>query len=178
MEHGVVKSDEEIFVGVHPHHIDLNKKIIEESKSFPFVMGQKNHDGSISNVRAPKTSPARITSRSIELVYGWIEILLNQRYKNWNFQVYASWLAKYSKDQHTVRHHHIPASFSFVYFVKSPKGSSPLILTTSRKRIKPDEGKVVIFPGSMVHHVPKNKCDGRITLAGNILPDMSHYLSK
>ena len=28
MEHGVVKCDEEIFVGVHPHHIDLNKKIM------------------------------------------------------------------------------------------------------------------------------------------------------
>ena len=175
MEHGLVKSDQYIFVDVHPHHRDLNKKIIEESKSFPFVMGQRNHDGSISNVRAPKTTEARVTSRSIELVYSWIQIILNQRHNNWNFQVYSSWLAKYSKDQYTVSHHHIPASFSFVYFVKSPKGSSPLILTTSRKRITPDEGKVVIFPGHLNHEVPKNKCDGRMVLAGNILPNISYY---
>ena len=58
-------------------------------------------------------------------------------------------------------------TFSFVYFVKTPKGSSPLIFTNSGKRIKAEEGKIVIFPGRLLHHVPKNKCEGRMTLAGN-----------
>ena len=64
--------------------------------------------------------------------------------------------------------HAHPSPFSFVYFVRCPKGSSPLIFTTSGKKIKAEEGKVVIFPGNLLHHVPENKCDGRITLAGNI----------
>ena len=34
--------------------------------------------------------------------------------------------------------------------------------------MKAEEGKVVIFPGNVFHHVPKNNCDGRIVLAGNI----------
>ena len=44
----------------------------------------------------------------------------------------------------------------------------PLVLTTSGKKIKAQEGKVIIFPSNVRHHVPKNRCDGRITLAGNI----------
>ena len=59
-------------------------------------------------------------------------------------------------------------SFSFVYFIKCPKGSAPLVFTTSGKRIKAEEGKVLIFPGNMKHHVPKNKGEGRMVLAGNI----------
>ena len=58
--------------------------------------------------------------------------------------------------------------FSFVYFIKCPKGSSPLVFTKSGKKIKAEEGKIVIFPGWLRHHVPKNKCEGRITMAGNI----------
>ena len=60
------------------------------------------------------------------------------------------------------------ALYAFVYFVNSPKGSSPLVFTTSGKRIKPEEGKILIFPPQLFHHVPKNKCDGRITLSGNV----------
>ena len=65
-------------------------------------------------------------------------------------------------------HAHHPSAYSFVYFLRCPKGSSPLIFTTSGKRIKAEEGKVVIFPGNLKHHVPKNKCYDRIVLAGNI----------
>ena len=137
--------------------------------------GIRNVDGGLSNLTAPKTIETRITSKSLELVYDWILALINRRYRGHNYKVYNSWLAHYSKGQYARSHHHIPASFSFVYFVKSPKGSSPLILTTSRKRINPDEGKVVIFPGHLNHEVPKNKCDGRMVLAGNILPNISYY---
>ena len=77
-------------------------------------------------------------------------------------------MAWYRDNEFTIKHHHYPADYAFVYFVKCPKGSSPLIFTTSGKRIKAEEGKVVIFPGNLVHHVPKNKCYDRIVLAGNI----------
>ena len=85
-----------------------------------------------------------------------------------NLRVDHFWLANYSKGDFTIPHHHKPAMFSFVYFVRCPKGSSPLVLTTSGKRVKSDEGKVVIFPAGVWHHVPQNKCEGRMTLAGNI----------
>ena len=87
----------------------------------------------------------------------------------WELKIDNSWLAWYREEEFAIPHHHHPAAYAFVYFVKCPKGSSPLIFTTSGKRIKAEEGKVVIFPGNLCHHVPKNKCDGRIVLAGNIL---------
>ena len=37
-----------------------------------------------------------------------------------------------------------------------------------KERIKAEEGKIVIFTGSLVHGVQKNKCDGRIVVAGNV----------
>ena len=175
MSKKLIKQKNEVFSFVHPYHISLNEKILDDSKSFIFKEGLRNIGGALSNVRAPKTTETRITSKSLELVYDWILTLLNQTYRGWNFKIYNSWLANYSKGQYTVSHDHVPSSFSFVYFVKSPKGSSPLVFTNSGTKINPDEGKVVIFPGNMLHQVPKNKCDGRMTLAGNILPDMSTY---
>ena len=51
---------------------------------------------------------------------------------------------------------------SFVYFVKCPKGSSPLVFTTSGKKVKAEEGKIALFPANILHHVPKNRCEGRV----------------
>ena len=170
-----IRNKSEILSDIHPYHISLNKKILDDSKFFIFKEGIRNVDGGLSNLTAPKTNETKITSKSLELVYDWILALLNQRYRGWDFKVYNSWVAHYSKGQYAQSHYHIPASFSFVYFVSSPKGSSPLIFTESGRRIKPEEGKVVIFPGDMLHQVPKNKCDGRMILAGNILPNISYY---
>ena len=57
---------------------------------------------------------------------------------------------------------------SWVYFINCPKGSSPLVLTDSGKRISAEEGKVVIFPGFVRHEVPVNKSDDRVALICNM----------
>ena len=72
-------------------------------------------------------------------------------------------------------HHHNHHYWSFVYFVNAPRGSAPLVFTESNKKIIPKSGMLVIFPGWVWHHVPKNGCDGRITLAGNLLPQLDNY---
>ena len=87
---------------------------------------------------------------------------------NASYTINDRWMTKYNKGDYTLSHSHQPFAFAFNYFIKSPKGSSPLVLTTSGKRVKSDEGKVVIFPAGVWHHVPQNKCEGRMTLAGNI----------
>ena len=53
--------------------------------------------------------------------------------------------------------------------MRSPKGSSPLVFDTSGRKAKPDEGKIVIFPGLIKHSVPNNRCDGRVVIAGNYI---------
>ena len=160
-----------VIIENHPFHESLNNKILEETSKKGYQKDQKVISGGVSNVRAPKTIDRRVTSPSIELIYEWIlNLLRNPIYGGkFKYEVNNSWLASYGEGEFAVSHAHHPSAYSFVYFLRCPKGSSPLIFTTSGKRIKAEEGKVVIFPGNLCHHVPKNKCDGRIVLAGNIL---------
>ena len=158
----------EIWIDDHPYYESLNKKILRDSLTFDYEYSQRLSGGYPSNVRAEKTVDIRISSPSLEILYEWILNIIRGEYREIKFVMYNGWIAKYKEGEDTLSHNHIPASFSFVYFVQCPKGSSPLIFTTSGKRIKAEEGKVVIFPGNMSHYVPKNKCDGRVVVAGNV----------
>ena len=158
-----------IIVEKHPLSESINKKIVEDFKGFPFLRDITNLDGSSTNVKAPQ-SYNDITSPSITLIKQWV-INLVGTYGGSFFQVAACWGAKYGKGDYTISHEHFPDTFAFVYFLKSPRGSSPLVFSTSGTKIKAEEGKVVIFPSNMYHYVPKNNCEGRITLAGNIDPN-------
>ena len=55
-----------------------------------------------------------------------------------------------------------------MYFINCPRGSSPLIFKASGKRIKAEEGKIVVFSSNLKHYVPKNRCENRLVLAGNM----------
>ena len=44
-------------------------------------------------------------------------------------------------------YHHPHSSLVFVYFVNTPKGSSPLVFPTSGKKVKAEAGTLVIHPG-------------------------------
>tara|TARA_X000000368_G_C22581916_1_gene515455 strand:- start:16 stop:528 length:513 start_codon:yes stop_codon:yes gene_type:complete len=163
----LVKENLPIIIDRHPSFKSLNQKILKEGEFFQYSEGLRNHDGGLSNIRSPKTIGRRVTSPSLELVYQWILSFLSYK-KNHKFYIDQSWLAHYKVGGYGVSHDHNPSAWSFVYFVRCPRGSSPLVFTTSGKKIKAEEGKLLIFPGFLAHHVPKNKCDGRIVLAGNI----------
>ena len=159
-----------IWVEYHPHYKGLCEKIIKDSVNVRYVAAEEmgNVNGGPTNVRALQTLPLNFENNSsIFLICDWILTLLKQRFP-YDFFIEGVWLNKYKKGDFTYPHCHMPCAFSFVYFVKCPKGSSPLVFTTSGKRIKAEEGKLLLFPGFMKHHVPKNRCDDRIVLAGNI----------
>ena len=89
----------------------------------------------------------------------------------------AFWGNIYKKGDYTIEHDHKPNAYSVVYFLKSKPNFSPLIIenfnTKTKKNkplvIKPLEGRLVIFPGSLRHKVPVHIHDEtRITLAANI----------
>ena len=165
----LVKENLPIIIDHHPFHESLNTKILNETANVSYEKGGIINGNKLSNVRASKTTAFKISSSSIEVIYEWILNILRSRSKTsfCSLTIPDAWLANYSVKEFAVSHGH-PSPFSFVYFVRCPKGSSPLIFTTSGKKIKAEEGKVVIIPGNLLHHVPENKCDGRITLAGNI----------
>ena len=157
-----------VIIEHYPFHESLNKKIIKETENHFYQENLKVLDGNLSNVRAAQTNNYKISTPSIELVYEWILTIIRPQNKGWTLRVDNSWLAWYRDKEFAVKHYHFPAAYAFVYFVKCPKGSSPLIFTTSGKRIKAEEGKIVIFPASLRHKVPQNRCKNRITLACNI----------
>ncbi len=160
-----------VIIRHYPHYESVNAKIVRDSLFANFKEGEEVHMGEFtSNIRASQTVSRRIHSESIDKIYNWIITILHGSafLRIFDFTVDNAWLAVYNKGEYTNKHSHYPYPFSFVYFVKSPKGSSPLVFSSSGKRIKPEEGKGVIFPGSLFHHVPKNNCDGRIVLAGNL----------
>ena len=162
-----ITQDFNVIVEKHPLYESINKKIVEDFKGFPFLRDITNLDGSSTNVKAPQ-SYNDITSPSISLIKEWI-VNLARIHSRVTFQVEACWGAKYGKGDYTISHAHFPVTFAFVYFLKSPRGSSPLVFTHSGKKIKAEDGKVVIFPGNIRHHVPKNNCEGRLVLAGNLV---------
>ena len=82
------------------------------------------------------------------------------------------WANVYEKGDYAQSHCHKPKDFSFAYFVKAKWYDSPLVFTYSGKKIRPKEGRYVIFPSYLKHHVPKHRYnDTRITLSGNLLID-------
>ena len=79
------------------------------------------------------------------------------------------WGNVYEKGDYARSHCHKPVDYSFAYFVKAKWYYSPLVFTTSGKRIRPKEGRFVAFPSYLMHHVAKHRYnDTRITLSGNL----------
>jgi len=80
------------------------------------------------------------------------------------------WANVYKKGDHAQSHCHKPNDFSFSYFVKSNWYNSPLVFDDSGKKIRPKEGRYIIFPSYLIHSVPKHRSKHeRVTLSGNYL---------
>ena len=153
----------------YPLYPSLNFQILKEIKDVTFDMSYK------TNVQA-QMSGWNTTTPSIERLNTWVcDILVREnsflRDDSGRVSVQSCWVATYNKDEYTEFHDHVLSPYRFVYFVKSPRGSSPLVVGSRKKKIKAEEGRVVIFSGALRHGVPKNKCDGRIVVAGNIQVD-------
>ena len=94
----------------------------------------------------------------------------SSKYKN-TVKIPHFWGNIYEKGDYAQVHHHdsMWTRFSFAYFVKSKWYHSPFVFTDNKKRIRPKEGRYVIFPSYVRHHVPKHRFnEQRITLSGNM----------
>ena len=176
------KENLEVIIEHHPHFESLNKQILEDASAFEFQRGLKNADGGESNVKAVKANACYanfeegkylrkkvIYSKSLDLLGEWVLKIIKRQY-NLQLVLLDSWVSRYFENDYTVSHSHGPIAFTSVYFVKCPKGSSPLVFTTSKKRIKAEEGNLLVFPGNLLHHVNKNICDDRVVWVGNFAP--------
>ena len=82
-------------------------------------------------------------------------------------KIVEMWGLHYKKGESLNIHNHFPFTISFVYYVRLPQGSSPLIV--ENKKVKMEEGDCIFFLASDYHSVKYNKCDGRCTIVGNEL---------
>tara|TARA_B100000287_G_C20404250_1_gene690914 strand:- start:82 stop:594 length:513 start_codon:yes stop_codon:yes gene_type:complete len=163
-----VRENLDIIVEKHLHYKSINQKILKEIESVDYSESYK------TNVKGKMTSFLFFPKEG-QVIRDWVNALV---YKDHPYLtshgkiIHAnSWIAKYDRGDYTIEHDHCPCLFSYIYYVNCPKGSSPLVFTSSGKRIKAEEGKVIIFPSIMKHDVPKNRCDDRIVLSGNVVLD-------
>jgi len=169
----------------HPNYLFMNEKILKEIKKVSFTRSQKNtyksSDGEVnissdSNIKAHQTY-STIESITLSLLKKWILSIVNEN-NNFDYKITSYWMAFYNKGDYAISHQHSPASLAFVYFINCPVGSSPLVFSTSNTIIEPEDGKLIIFPGNLNHHVPKNECDGRLVFSGNLSPIIGEDYSK
>ena len=166
-----VRSDDtDIFIFNHPSPIDLNCQLEKDIR----LCGDKQNK--TTNVKALMTHWDMFNySNAFKELVGWIEASfsdcqLDTFNKQTDFKLNSLWGMIYGNGDHAIEHHHLPSFYSFVYFVKSSKLSSPLMFKASSTYIKPEVGKLIFFPSYLIHYVPiQTHNDERITVSGNIL---------
>ena len=83
------------------------------------------------------------------------------------------WGLLYDNENEIASHSHPDALYSCSYYVNAPKGSAPLIFTTSNHKIKAENGKLIVFDGRLDHHVPRSKINNDDKLSQVNLPRIS-----
>ena len=176
MKINIIKHNTEIIVGDY----QFADKVKEQVLSLLKVSRPISKDS--TNVKAWHSEwdwhPNNITFRNLksfirEQIEGYYEPGRVMAGGKFHLGTMNFWANVYSKGDYARRHNHY-GDFSFLYFVKGKWFHSPLVFSDTGKRIRPKEGRYVIFPAYMYHHVPTHRYnDTRMTISGNFqLEDM------
>jgi hypothetical protein len=86
------------------------------------------------------------------------------------FFTHDCWGGIYNQNDYTLPHTHGPALWSWVYYIQVPNNAPPLYFKEADLKVFPKSDEIVIFPGHVIHEVPKctDMQGERIILAGNI----------
>jgi len=174
-----IKEYHTVIIRKHPYAESLNKKLLQDAQ----LLLETKPWGQFTNIHGKRTLNVYDHSANVQRLVKWI--LSEYKYDKsspvnptddpYIKKSVGCWFAKYGKGDYAQPHDHRPHTWSWVYFVNCPKGSAPLIFSTTGKRIKAEEGKLIIFEAHMLHEVPKNKCDNRIICAGNVTSWTEHF---
>lgn len=84
------------------------------------------------------------------------EILINTfDLKDFKINCFNCWGAVYKENDYAVEHNHFPSTLSAVVYLEVEKNASGIFFDKSYIEVKP--GLVLIFPGLLLHSVPKTK---------------------
>ena len=143
-----------------------------EKELIPFVEDQPCKQGKKTNVKA-NMSNWNIVTPEIERLKKFIKNEIGDcpfiTQESVSFDWINFWTAVYSKGDYSQAHDHYPSYWSFVYFLKTKWYHSALHFVESGKKIRPKNGRYVVFPAYLKHkvapHLFNNK---RIVLAVNL----------
>ena len=141
---------------------EINKKLVD------FIHTFDKYEDSNTNPHSFQT-PWDIRSKETDHIKKHVFSMLKHSGYSEQFICYELFGNVYKTGDSNVMHIHHGADFTFNYYVKCPENSSPTVFSTSKRNVPAKEGRLVIFPGHIKHHVPKSSHQGeRITLTGNL----------
>jgi len=83
------------------------------------------------------------------------------------FQIEACWGIHYNGKESLAEHNHFPALLAFIYYVRTPKGSAPIMVGDELHNV--EEGQCIFFLASQYHSVDQSQGSGRCAIVGNII---------
>lgn len=157
---------------------DYNAKLLYALK----VFGKKSYNLFSENIPALEPLKRKVMEALELTVKDYFP-----EYYPYNPVIYNGWVQSHKPGQMLHIHDHGGVILACVYYVKAPENSGDLLLVDPRgsvnwdwessdgfdgakyKRIKPEAGKLVIFPGYVLHAVdPNSSNDERVSVAINI----------
>ena len=158
----------------------IRERLKIEEYNYPFadkVKSQLQSQITLLSASGPSNINAQFTGwelqgKEVDNIIKWISNLITKDFvPDGGFTLKCSelWGVLYKEGDYITEHDHSPSLYSFSYYVNVPKGSSPLVFVTSGRKIKPEEGKLVIFESRLLHKVPTNKCKDRCVISGNFI---------
>ena len=148
---------------------------IQHNPKFESLILNQQKVNHISRCHAQMTERNMESDELIHLVSWIVNITQDNMVKpyeyissSYNLQCHINWGIICNQGDNLEEHRHNPAQFSFVYYVKCPEGSSPLVFTTSGYEVKAKAGKLVVFDSGLLHKVPQNNCNDRYSFVGNL----------
>ena len=167
-----VKSCYDIFIGEYPFHKQLKDDLFPKLYNYKDALDKKTNvkatmtdwEWGCDNVRVERLRNCILEETKSHFNYGVVNDKLPK------LVLSNLWANVYWKNEYAIDHDHIPFDvFSFAYFLSAKWYHPPLTFSYSGVKIRPKEGRYVIFPSHLRHHVPKNRFEEpRITLSGNL----------
>ena len=127
-----------------------------------------------NSMGALMSNPYDFTVKEFDIIVEYVKEVLGSLkdaphpYKSNPLKLVEVWGQYYKEGAYQISHYHVHSDWAFVYYINTPEGASPLVFDKSEKEGYSTAGEVVIFPGWLIHHVPKNKGEGRSVLSGNL----------
>tara|TARA_B100000405_G_C16547399_1_gene360805 strand:+ start:146 stop:685 length:540 start_codon:yes stop_codon:yes gene_type:complete len=173
----MIRENLELYQYEYPFYDKVNSKIQTFIKSLE-CDSHPYHTRDQTLTKYIKNSQLNIKNREVDIIVNWITEIVNRdcfrpRLDSGYVRLRCSeiWGINYEKGGYLGHHSHDGYAYTFSYVVSMSKRSSPIIFTTSGRKINQKEGQLTVFDSRLKHRVPHNKVEGKCILAGNIIFD-------